>query len=149
MSTTGGLRAALQYVLGSYEMAVNTYMQQGTKVSRLSGKLRFPDGSEKEGDLLIIGPEGTGQFVPLAVYDERERRIIHLTEQADPLKVRLRVDDKKRWQARTLRGLYRIEKGTAFCNPFETPRRWVVTQPGDVVTGYVLYQGDLRLRKLK
>jgi inner membrane protein len=149
MGTMGGLKAMLQYVIGSYEMAVNTYLQQGTKVCRLTGRLRFPDGTEKEGEWLIIGPEGTGQQVPVAVYDERERRIIHIPENADPLKVRLKVDDKKRWQAGTLRGLHQIEKGTAFCNPFETPKRWVVTQPGDVVTGYVLYQGELRLRELK
>jgi inner membrane protein len=149
MGTMGGLRAMLQYALGSYEMAVNTYIQQGTKVCRLRGKLRFPDGTEKEGDWLIIGPEGTGQQIPVAVYDERERRIIHIPANAEPMKVRLRIDEKKHWQTRTLRGLYRIEKGTAFCNPFDTPKTWVVTEAGDVVTGYVVYQGELQLRELK
>jgi membrane-bound metal-dependent hydrolase YbcI (DUF457 family) len=141
IGSRGGMRTMLQAFLGNYQMAVERYMREGPQICRMEGRLRFPDGSIREGSWLIIGTEGTGAFVPLAVYDEKEKKILHIPKNAEFLKARLKVSAQQ-WHTLRLTAPATLKEGIAFFNP---AKQWHLAGPGDSVFGYVIYEGSVSL----
>lgn len=141
ISSLGGIRTLLQAFLGNYQMAVERYTREGTKICHLQGRLRLPDGTIQEGSWLIVGTEGSGPFTPVAVFDEKEKRILHIPKNGEFIKAKLQVSDKK-WQTLKVATPATITAGHAFFNP---SKQWHRAGPGDSVFGFVIYEDAVTL----
>src|SRR3990172_7182142 len=64
------------------------------------GKLRYKNGAIEEGGWLVIGKEGV---LGVALWYDKGKRIIHTPEEAEFLRVKLRVT-KERWDTMKLTG---------------------------------------------
>ena len=95
------------------------------------GKLRYKNGAIEEGSWLVIGKEGERDGV--ALWDEKGKRIIHTPEEAEFLRVKLRVT-KERWDTMKLTGWAKT-KTLAY---FYDGAKWKYADAGDTVFGYVL-----------
>jgi inner membrane protein len=129
----GGLTGLIAHATGSYQMAYDKYMEQGTRICYMDGKLRYKNGSIEEGSWLVIGKEGERDGV--ALWDDKGRRIVHAPEEAEFLRVKLIVT-KKRWDTMRLAGWAKT-KSPAY---FYDGSKWKHAGPGDTVFGYVLAQ---------
>jgi inner membrane protein len=127
----GGLAGLIAHATGSYQMAYGKYMEQGTRICYMEGKLRYKNGSIEEGSWLVIGKEGERDGV--ALWDDKGKRIIHAPEEAEFLRVKLRVT-KERWDTMRLAGWAKT-KSPAY---FYDGSKWKYAEPGDTVFGYVL-----------
>ena len=127
----GGLTGLIAHATGSYQMAYDKYMEQGTRICYMEGKLRYKNGSLEEGSWLIIGKEGERDGV--ALWDDKGKRIVHAPEEAEFLRVKLIVT-KKRWDTVRLSGWAKT-KTLAY---FYDGSKWKYARPGDTVFGYVL-----------
>jgi inner membrane protein len=129
----GGLTGLIASATGSYQMAYDKYTEQGTTICYMEGKLRYKNGSIDEGSWLVIGKEGERDGV--ALWDDKSKRIIHTPEEAEFLRVKLRVT-KERWDTMRLEG-WAETKTLAY---FYDGLKWKYARPGDTVFGYVLAQ---------
>jgi inner membrane protein len=82
-------------------MAYDKYMKQGTRICYMEGKLRYKNGSIEEGSWLVIGKKGERDGV--ALWDDKGKRIIHVPQEAEFLRIKLRVT-KERWDTMRLAG---------------------------------------------
>lgn len=135
----GGIRAILQAFLGNYQMAVEAYLREGTAVCFMEGKIRFPDGSIEEGRWLIVGTD-TGKN-EICIFDSKKNTVIHVPRQAIFLKAVLKRSERI-WHTLRLTTPAIVKKGTAFYNP---SKQWHRAGPGDLVFGYVIYDGAIAL----
>jgi inner membrane protein len=106
-------------------------MEQGTRICYMEGKLRYKNGAIEEGSWLVIGKEGERDGV--ALLDDKGKRIVHAPEEAEFLRVKLRVT-KDIWDTMRLEGWAKT-KTLAF---FYDGSKWKYAGPGDTVFGYVL-----------
>jgi membrane-bound metal-dependent hydrolase YbcI (DUF457 family) len=138
----GGIRAAVGEMLGSYNIAYERYLREGTNVCYLEGKLRTADGNIFEDKWLIIGREGSRGLAILA-----DDKILHIPKDAHFLRARLRVDENnKKWEtaeikglAETLKPVYVLKKG-----------EWRKAKAGSFVSGVIIgerieldFEGDI------
>lgn len=131
VGSMGGMRALFAALVGSYDMAYQKFLECDTKICHLEGKLRHQDGRTETGKWKIIGKEGSG----LALWDEEDKRILHVPQEAEFLRVKLRVT-KERWDTMRLAGWAKT-KSPAY---FYDGSKWKYAEPGDTVFGYVLAQ---------
>ena len=66
IGTFGGLKAVIGEIVGSYQIAYERYLREGTKICHLEGKLRTAEGNILEDKWLIIGREGSKGLAILA-----------------------------------------------------------------------------------
>jgi inner membrane protein len=142
IGSQGGIRTMLQAFMGNYQMAVDRYKREGTKQCYFEGKLRLADGNIKEGSWLVIGTEGSGPFTPVAVYDKEENKIIHVPDQAEFLKAKIKVTEKD-WHTLKLSGPSQLTKGTVY---FKPGSKWLIAKEGEFVFGVLQYEGDITLK---
>jgi inner membrane protein len=142
IGSQGGIRTMLQAFMGNYQMAVDRYKREGTKQCYFEGKLRLSDGNIKEGSWLVIGTEGSGPFTPVAVYDREENKIIHIPDQAEFLKAKIKVTEKD-WHTLKLSGPSQLTKGTVY---FKPGNKWHIAKEGEFVFGVLQYEGDVTLK---
>jgi len=141
IGSQGGIRTMVQALMGNYQMAIDRYKREGTKQCYLEGSLRYTDGNIVKGKWLIIGTEGTGKFTPVAVYDSKENKIIHIPDQAEFLKAKIKVSEKE-WHTLKLSGPSQLTKGTVYFNP---GKKWHIAKEGESVFGSLQYEGDITL----
>jgi membrane-bound metal-dependent hydrolase YbcI (DUF457 family) len=130
IGTFGGIKAAIGEIVGSYNIAYERYLQEGTNVCYFEGKLRMADGNIFEDKLLIIGREGSRGLAILA-----DDEILHIPKDAHFLRARLRVDENnKKWEtaeikglAETLKPVYVLKKG-----------KWKKAKVGSFVSGVII-----------
>jgi len=113
-------------------MACDKYMEVGTRICYMEGKLRHKNGAIEEGSWLVIGKKGA---LAVALWDEKGKRIIHVPDEAEFLRVKLRVT-KDMWDTMRLEGWAKT-KTLAY---FYDVGKWKYAEPGDTVFGYVLAQ---------
>jgi len=139
VTQVGGMRAIVGYVVGSYDMAMQQYLKQGTKTGFLTGSLRFVNGTIRKGKYLIVGIERDG--VAILVDDQ----IIHIPEDAEFNKCRFETGENN-WKTLELSGIMKIKNDTE-CY-FRTNERWFRAKKDDVVFGAVIYRDELNLETL-
>ena len=142
IGTFGGIKAVIGEIIGSYNIAYERYLREGTKVCYLEGKLRTADGNIFEDKWLIIGREGSRGLAILA-----DDKILHIPKDAHFLRARLRVDENnKKWEtaeikglAETLKPVYILKKG-----------KWRKAKEGSFVSGVIIgerieldFEGDI------
>jgi membrane-bound metal-dependent hydrolase YbcI (DUF457 family) len=127
----GGLTGLIASATGSYQMAYDKYSEQGTKICYMDGKLRYKNGSIEEGSWLVIGKEGEREGV--ALWNEKGNRIIHTPDEAEFLRVKLRVS-KDTWDTMRLEGWAKT-KTLAY---FYDGSKWKYAAAGETLFGYVL-----------
>ena len=131
IGTLGGMRGVLASVMGSYQMAYDQYLKEGTRICYMEGELRHGNGQIEKGRWLVIGKEGERDGV--ALWDSRDRRIIHTPHEAEFLSVRLRTTDEE-WDTLKLSGWAKTKKLSYFYDG----KKWKYALAGDTVFGYVL-----------
>ncbi len=112
--------------------------RDGTKQCYLEGSLRYSDSNIVKGKWL----EGSGPFTPVAIYDSKENKIIHIPDQAEFLKVKIKVTEKD-WQTLKLADPSQPTKGTVYFNP---GNKWHIAKEGEFVFGFLQYEGDITLK---
>jgi membrane-bound metal-dependent hydrolase YbcI (DUF457 family) len=133
ISSMGGMRAVFAALTGSYAMAYQKYLDSDTHICYMEGKLRHRDGRTEKGRWQVIGKEGKGMSMGIALWDEERGQIIHLPEQAEFLRVRLRVSDEK-WQTLAMNGWARTRRELFFYDG----EKWKHGPAGAIVFGYIV-----------
>ena len=129
----GGMRKLLVDVSGSYELVREAYERRGMEECNFIGKIRLPDGMIIENEWLIVGTEDPNG---LALYDRKEKRILHVPHDGKPLRAKL-IATGKHWQSVKLARTGEIASGDVF---FKIQGRWARAWDGMTVLGHVVYQ---------
>ena len=141
IGTFGGIKAVIGEIVGSYNIAYERYLREGTNVCYFEGKLRTADGNIFEDKWLIIGREGSRGLAILA-----DDEILHIPKDAHFLRAKLRVEENKKWEtaeikglAETLQPVYVLKKG-----------KWRKAKAGSFVSGVIIgekieldFEGDI------
>ncbi len=143
MGSSGGVRTLLASVLGSYEMAVQHYEFEGTKIAYMKGRLRKPDGNITKGKWLIVGTEGENK---VAIYDKENNEVLHIPRDAKFLRATMKTT-KEKWSTISIAGpaIVLKKQGMAF---FKVDNKWNLAEKGEVVMGYVIHKGELEIENM-
>jgi hypothetical protein len=76
-----------------------------------------------------------------AVYDMDENKIIHIPDQAEFRKAKIKVTEKD-WHTLKLSGPSQLTKGTVY---FKPGSKWHIAREGEYVFGVLQYEGDISL----
>jgi len=79
----------------------------------------------------VIGTEGSGPFTPVAVYDSEKNKIIHIPDQAEFLRAKIKVTEKD-WHTLKLSGPSQLTKGSVY---FKPGNKWLIAKEGEYVFG--------------
>lgn len=139
IGSMGGLRGLLSVLTGSYQIAYQQYTGAGRKVCYIKGKLRSPSGNISEGRWLVLGKEGSGQM-SLAIWDEKQERILHVPKKFELLRARL-VKTEKTWNGLEINGWARTRKEAFFFDG----KKWIHASPDSMVFGAVVSREELEL----
>ena len=129
----GGIRKLLVDVSGSYDLVREAYERRGMEECHFIGKVRLLDGMIIEHEWLIVGTEEPNG---LALFDKKEKKILHIPHDGKPLRAKL-IGTGKHWQSVKLSTPGEIESGDVF---FKIKGRWARATDGSTVLGHVLYQ---------
>jgi membrane-bound metal-dependent hydrolase YbcI (DUF457 family) len=130
IGSTGGLRAMIGNLTGSYKIAYQQYEREGLTKCALEGKIRYQAGIIEEGRWLIVGREG-GQG--LAIWDDKRRRIMHIPKEGVFLRARLRKEGRA-WDSARIEG-WAETQGPVY---YYDGKQWRFADTGDVVLGWVI-----------
>jgi inner membrane protein len=131
IGSIGGIRSVLASAMGSYQMAYDQYLKEGTHICYMDGELRHGNGQIEEGRWLVIGKEGDQDGI--AIWNEKDRRIIHTPNEAEFLSVKLKATEEE-WETLKASGWVRIKSLSYFYDG----KKWKYAEPGDTVFGYIL-----------
>ncbi len=133
----GGWRNLVGYT-GSYEIAAQIAIKAGLNGSIIKGTWRKQGGEIIENlPLLVIGKEGSGELVKLALWDTTHQKIIRPYQTLYPLHVRAYVQE---WQWQTHYSSVPMEAtGDLFYKPKD---KWGFAQAGDTVIGTFKWHYD-------
>ena len=129
IGTCGGIRAVVGEILGSYQIAHERYLREGTKICHIKGKLRTFEGNILEGKWLIIGKEGS-RGLALVVED----KILHIPKGGHFLRAKLRVTKDEKWETMKLKGLAETLKPVFVLKK----GKWKKAEAGTFVTGVII-----------
>lgn len=130
IQSNGGWRN-LVGLIGSYEIASKTAIKSGLHGVIIQGKWRKTGGEVIENySFLVIGKEGKGKEIKLALWDEQTKRIVRAYKHIYPLHVRAY---KQEWQWQTHYSSIPMEAtGDIFYKP---NNKWGYAQTGNTVIG--------------
>ena len=129
IGSTGGIRALIQHLTGSYQIALEQYREKGPMHCYLKAKLRFQTGEIKEGTYPILGLDGANGLVLVV-----NGKPLRVPKKAFVLSCKL-IPTKKE------RAFLHIEKPVEWQGPSTfalVGGGWVGIKPGGMALGYVL-----------
>jgi len=129
IGTYGGIRAVVGEILGSYQIAHERYLREGTKICHMEGKLRTFEGNIIDGKWLVIGKEGS-RGLALVVED----KILHIPKGGHFLRAKLRVTKDEKWETMKLKGLAETLKPVFVLKK----GKWKKAEAGTFVTGVII-----------
>jgi inner membrane protein len=139
MNNQGGFSQTLGRLLGSYDMAIQSYKSNADSIGHFSGYLRYPNGETIKEKFLIIGTEGqTG----VAIWDHHQGKVLHLPEDAEFQYVWYEKSDK-RWNKTRVDFFTKltIKNGRAFMlDSIGDITRWRGVESGESVRGWINYE---------
>lgn len=125
----GGIRALIQQMTGSFQIAVDQYRTKGSLDCYLDATLRLPTGEIKKGSYRILGLDGSNGLV-LAV----DHKPLRVPKKAFVLNCKL-VSTKKE------RAFLKLEKPVEWQGPATYALigdKWVPIKQGGMALGYIL-----------
>jgi inner membrane protein len=142
LQQAGGIRQVLAHQMGSYDIAVQHYKSVGTRVCWINGDLRDRDGQIKSGKFLVVGTTGLNG---LAVYDSERKRVFHTPKEAEFLFTQL-IRTENYWHAFKAQAPQKVRSGSAFFS--KDGNKWHHGRVGDVISGFILHDGNLELESI-
>lgn len=133
INRAGGVRGLIRNSIGDYRTAYHEYEKAGINIVHFRGKLRRSNGIIEEGIWLVIGKNN----FPLScsIWDEEEKEMIKVPEDAEFLRAIAEVDEKKRWNITEIDFPMAIKRGKVF---YKAGRNWNRAKMNDVVMGDVI-----------
>ena len=129
IGSTGGIRAMLGTLIGSYDIAHQQYLSAGTKICYIEGKLRLENGKIEKGKWLIIGKEGKSGLGIL-----KDKKVFHIPAEGMFLRAKIKESSSEHWQAVRISN-YVETKNEVFVM---VKGKWRKIPAGKYVSGYII-----------